>query len=99
MPLKLRPTGLSSGIDKGARTTSEPPNVVSSEGKISRLLIGLALQDQPKFRSRIRLSLQMTGIDPSIGNMVTTYRCQECGLLDRAEVVLLRASVGPSRCG
>ena len=34
MPLKLRPTGLGSGIDKGARTTSEPPNVVSSEGKI-----------------------------------------------------------------
>ena len=98
MPLKLRPTGLSSGIDKGARTTSEPPNVVSSEGKISRLLVGLALQDQLKFRSN-RLSLQMTGIDPSIGNMVATYRCQECGLLDRAEVVLLRASVGPSRCG
>jgi hypothetical protein len=27
-------------------------------------------------------------------SMVATYRCQECGLLDRAEVVLLRASMG-----
>ena len=52
--------------------------------------------------AQCRKSMVLVICEPDFhDSMVATYRCQECGLMDRAEVVLLRASVGafkaPSR--
>ena len=45
--------------------------------------------------AQCRKSMVLVICEPDFhDSMVATYRCQECGLLDRAEVVLLRASVG-----
>ena len=43
--------------------------------------------------AQCRKSMVLVICEPDFhDSMVATYRCEECGLLDRAEVVLLRAS-------
>ena len=56
--------------------------MASGESKISRLLVALALQDQLKFRPRLRPWLQMTGVDPTVGN--------EGAVLDAAARIIVR---------
>ena len=46
--------------------------------------------------AQCRKSMVLVICEPDFHNsMVATYRCQECGLLDRAEVVLLGAISRP----
>ena len=49
--------------------------------------------------AQCRKSMVLVICEPDFhDSIVATYRCEECGLLDRAEVVLLRASGGANAC-
>ena len=87
----MRPAGYRSKFGTTATTAREYWNIYC-------FAIAIGFHSLAKAALDAHLRVIEQELDDS---MVATYRCQECGLMDRAEVVLLRASVGafkaPSR--